>query len=233
MEITRNNKTALLFGATGLVGRHLLEFLLLHGAYEKVLTFGRRPIDITHPKLVHNVVDFDNPSYFQELVKGDDLFLCLGTTRAKAGSKEAFYKVDFTYNYLAAKAAVDNGVNQLLLVSSVGADPDSLFYYSQVEGELEEAVKALPFWAIHIFQPSVLLGERNENRWGEEIAGKLGKVIDGLTGGLLKKYRPIEADVVAKAMVSAAQKLEPGLHVYPSHWLQDLAAQIDAITQVE
>ena len=94
-------------------------------------------------------------------------------------------------------------------------------------------MKALPFWAIHIFQPSVLLGERNENRWGEEIAGKLGKVIDGLTGGLLKKYRPIEADVVAKAMVSAAQKLEPGLHVYPSHWLQDLAAQIDAITQVE
>lgn len=233
MEITKNNKTAILFGASGLVGSNVLEFTLLHGAYRRVLTFGRRPIDVTHPKLTHNVVDFENPSYFQSLVKGDDLFLCLGTTRAKAGSKEAFYKVDYTFNYQAAKAAVQNGVNQLLLVSSVGADSESLFYYSQVKGELEKAVKELPFWATHIFQPSVLLGERNENRWGEEIAGKIGRLIDGVTGGLLKKYRPIEADVVAKAMVSSAQKLEPGVHIYPSHWLQDLAAQIDATAQIE
>ncbi len=233
MEITKNNKTALLFGATGLVGHHLLEFLLLHGAYARVHTFGRRPMAMTHPKLVHHVVDFDNPAYFKALLKGDDLFLCMGTTRARAGSKEAFYKVDFTYNFQAAQAAASNGVNQLLLVSSVGADSESVFFYSRVKGELEEAVKKLPFWAIHIFQPSVLLGQRNENRWGEEIAGKLGKVIDGLTGGMLKKYRPIEADVVAKAMVSAAQKLEPGVHVYPSHWLQDLAAQIDAVGKIE
>lgn len=223
MEITKYNKTALLFGATGLVGRHVLDFLLLHGAYAKVVSFGRRPLDTRHEKLSHYVVDFDQPSSFKHLVSGDDLFLCLGTTRAKAGSKAAFYQVDFTYNYQAAAAAADNGVNQLLLVSSVGANPDSIFYYSQVKGELETAVKKLPFWAIHIFQPSVLLGERNENRWGEEMAGKLGKLIDGFTGGLLKKYRPIEADVVAKAMVSAAQQLMPGVHVYPSHWLQDLA----------
>jgi xylulose-5-phosphate/fructose-6-phosphate phosphoketolase len=96
---------------------------------------------------------------------------------------------------------------------------------------MEEAVKQLPFWAVHIFQPSVLLGERNENRWGEAIAGKLGKLIDAATGGLLKKYRPVEADVVARAMVSAAQRLEPGIHVYPSHWLQELAEAIDRQTR--
>ncbi|RMF29876.1 MAG: hypothetical protein D6765_03880, partial [Bacteroidetes bacterium] len=122
-----------------------------------------------------------------------------------------------------------NGVNQLLLVSSVGADPDSLFFYSRVKGELEEAVKKLDFWAVHIFQPSVLLGQRNENRWGEELAGKIGKVLDRLSGGLLTRYRPIEADYVAKAMVHAAQGLEPGVHVYPSHWLQKMAEREEAI----
>ncbi len=229
MEISKSNKTALVFGATGLVGRHLVHFLLLHPAYGKVVVFVRRPLELEHPKLVQHTVNFDQPERYQHLVAGDDLFCCLGTTMAKAGSKEAFFKVDFTYAHDAATMASENGVHQFLLVSSVGADTDSLFYYSKVKGQLEEAVQKLNFWGIHIFRPSVLLGERNENRWGEEMAGKLGKVIDRFTGGLLTKYRPIEADVVAKAMVSAAQGLSPGVHFYPSHWLQKLAAAVDAV----
>ncbi len=229
MEITKDNKTALVFGATGLIGNHLVNFLLFHPAYEKVVVFLRKKMDLEHPKLSQQVIDFDKPESFSDLVKGDDLFCCLGTTMAKAGSKEAFYKVDFTYAFRAANMAAKNGVNQFLLVSSVGADTDSLFFYSKVKGELEEEVQKLNFWSTHIFRPSVLLGSRNENRWGEEIAGKLGKVIDRFTGGLLTKYRPIEADVVAKAMVSAAQGLKPGVHFYPSHWLQGLAAEIDKV----
>ncbi|MBK9017277.1 MAG: oxidoreductase [Saprospiraceae bacterium] len=227
MEISKNNKTALVFGASGLIGGHVLNFLLLHPAYSKVAVFVRKPLDLQHSKLVQQVVNFDQPDAFKNLVKGDDLFCCLGTTMAKAGSKEAFYKVDFTYAFQAAQMGSMNGVNQFLLVSSVGADPNSRFFYSKVKGELEVAVRALGFWSLHIFQPSVLLGERNENRFGEQLAGKIGRVFDRLTGGLLTKYRPIEADVVAKAMVSAAQGLKPGEHVYPSHWLQGLADEID------
>lgn len=227
MEIHKYNKTALVFGATGLVGSHLVQFLILHPAYQKIIVFSRRPLPFEHPKLTVHLIDFDQPKKWKPLVKGDDLFCCLGTTMATAGSKEAFYKVDFAYTYAAAEAALANGANQLLLVSSVGAQADSIFYYSKVKGQLEDAVKKLDFWSVHIFQPSVLLGERNENRFGEKVAARLGKVIDRFTGGLLTKYRPIEADVVAKSMVAAAQRLESGVHVYPSHWLQKLAEELD------
>lgn len=228
MEIIKDNKTALVFGATGLVGSHLINFLLLHPAYEKVVAFLRKPMDIQHPKFVQEVINFDKPESFRQLVKGDDLFCCLGTTMARAGSKDAFFKVDFTYAYQAAEIAAKNKVHQFLLVSSVGASADSVFFYSKVKGQLEDAVQELNFWSTHIFRPSVLLGERNENRFGENIAGKMGKMIDQFTGGLLTRYRPIEADVVAKAMVSAAQGLKPGVHFYPSHWLQKLAEEIDS-----
>ncbi|MEN0005494.1 MAG: NAD(P)H-binding protein [Bacteroidota bacterium] len=226
MEIIKGKKTAIYFGATGLVGKHCVRFLLQHQAYEQVVVFSRRALSFEHPQLTTHLIDFDHLAEFADHIRGNDVYISLGTTRAKAGSKEGFYKVDFTYTFEAAKLACLNDVSQLMLVSSVGADVDSIFYYSQVKGELEAAIKKLPFWAIHIFQPSVLLGERPENRWGERIAGVLGKGIDQLTGGLLTKYKPVEAEVVAKAMISAAQRLEKGIHVYPSDYLQRLADEI-------
>lgn len=227
MKIHKGEKTALIFGATGLVGSHLLDFLLMHGAYNKVISFGRRELETTHPKLTHHVIDFDDPDSFIDLIKGDDLFCCLGTTMAKAGSKEAFFKVDFIYAYRVARLGHKNRVSQFLLISSVGADKDSYFYYSRVKGEIEEAVINLSFWSTHIFRPSVLLGNRPENRWGEQIAGKIGSVIDRFSGGLLTKYKPIEADIVAKAMVNAAQKIEKGVHVYRSEFLQELSERVN------
>lgn len=227
MEIIKDKKTAILIGATGLVGSFCLRELLLHPAYDRVVVLTRRPIKLTHENLVQYQVNFDQPESYKSLVKGHDLYACLGTTMAKAGSREAFYKVDYTYTYQTALMAAQNGVNQILLVSSVGADSDSLFYYSRVKGDVEAAVKQMPFWAVHIFQPSVLLGERNENRWGEQLAGRIAKGIDALTGGLLTKYKPIEADVVAKAMVNAAQGLKAGIKVYPSHYLQQLSEEQD------
>lgn len=225
MKISKDKKKALVFGSTGFIGSFLVEFLLKHEAYQSVVTFGRRALEIDNPKLEHHIVNFDEPESFEQLIDGDDLYCCLGTTIKKAGSKEAFFKVDFIYAFEIAKIAAKNGVNQFLLVSSVGADPNALFFYSKVKGQLEEAIKTLNFWSFHIFRPSVLLGERVETRWGEEIAGKIGSFIDSFTGGRLTKYRPIEADIVAKAMINAAQELIEGEHIYPSNYLQELASE--------
>ncbi|MCB0618836.1 MAG: NAD(P)H-binding protein [Saprospiraceae bacterium] len=229
MKISKGNKRAVLLGATGLVGSYVLENLLLHPAYAEVVVLGRRKVDLEHPRLQQHQVDFERLADHAGLLRGDDLFCCLGTTRRQAGSREAFYRVDFTYSFEAARIAAANQMNQLLVVSSVGADKDSLFYYSRVKGELEEALQELDFWSLHLFQPSVLLGSRNENRWGEQAAGQLGKWIDSITGGLLSKYRPIEADIVARAMVTAAQELQGGRHVYPSHQLQEIAEREQAL----
>ncbi len=225
VNITKNNKTAILFGATGLVGGKCLNFLLASPAYAKVLVLGRKSLDVKHEKLEEHIIDFEKPELYGPLIQGDDLYCCIGTTMKKAGSKTAFKRVDFTYPYSIAEIAVKNRVNQFLLVSAIGADKDALFFYNRVKGELEEEIKRMPFWAVHIFRPSLLLGERNEQRWGESIAQRIGKKIDLLTGGLLTKYRPVEADVVAKAMVIAAQNIDKGVHIYSSEVLQKIAEQ--------
>ncbi|MCB0546034.1 MAG: NAD(P)H-binding protein [Phaeodactylibacter sp.] len=226
MEISQHHKTALLFGASGLVGNQCLHQLLEHPAYHKVISFGRRKLDVEHPQLEQHVIDFSRLEEYAPLLKGHDLYSCLGTTMARAGSREAFFKVDYTYAFESARLAAANGVNQLLLVSAVGADPDALFFYSRVKGELESAVKKLPFWAIHLFQPSVLLGDRRESRLAEQLGGRLALGLDRLTGGeLLGKYRPVEAAQVARAMIHVAQRLEGGLFVYPSDEILALAGQ--------
>lgn len=171
MEIQKDKKTAILLGATGLVGGQLLQQLLEHPAYGRVVVLSRRPLKEVSPRLQVHLVDFDRPADFAHLLKGEDLFCALGTTIKKAGSKEAFYQVDYTYTFEVAQAARKNGTAQLMLVSSVGADPDSLFFYTRVKGELEEALKALDFWALHLFRPSVLMGDRKEFRLGKNSGG--------------------------------------------------------------
>lgn len=222
MEITRDDKTALLFGATGLVGGHLLEMLLMHPAYAHVIAFSRREIEIEHEKLTSHIIDFSEIETFRDLIKGDDLFCALGTTIQKAGSKDNFFKVDFVYSINIAKAAIRNNVNQFLLVSAVGANSDSIFFYNRVKGQLEKAIAREEFWAFHVFRPSVLLGERNDNRWGENLAKSIGSGLNKLTGGLLNKYAPIDAATVAKAMINAAQQLKKGKHIYSSEELSKL-----------
>lgn len=228
MEIIKNNKTAILFGASGLVGGQCLHQLLEHPAYKKVISIGRRQLDIEHERLEQHVIDFDTLDAYKHLIQGHDLFCCLGTTMANAGNKEAFYKVDFTYVFQTASLAAKNGVNQILLVSSVGADPDSFIYYSKVKGEIEKAVKELSFWAVHIFQPSILVGDRQENRPAEKIGIGLTQTFDRITGGnLLGKYKPAKVEDVAKAMLRAAQKLEGGIWTYPSDHIYAMAKKED------
>lgn len=224
MEISKHQKTALVFGGSGLVGGFVLRHLLAHPAYTKVISFGRRKLDIAGEGLEQQIINFDDAAAYQHLMQGQDVFSCLGTTMAKAGSKEAFYKVDFTYAYETAKAAAEAGANQLLLVSSVGADPDSLFFYSRVKGELEAAIRELPYWGIHIFEPSLLLGPREEQRLGEQLAVRLTRgIAPFIRGKVMGKYRPIEAEDVARAMIAVAQGLQPGQIQYDSEAIYEIA----------
>jgi len=225
LEIATAGKTALVFGYTGLIGGHLIKLLLSHSAYEKVILLGRKPLDLNHPKLKQHVINMDDPSSYESLVKGNDCFVCLGTTMAKAGSKEAFYKVDYTYCHEIGLAAAKNSVNQFLIVTAMGSDPNSLIFYNKVKGQLEASLMNLPFWAIHVFQPSLLLGDRSEKRFGESVAAFVGKGFAAITGSLFKKYLPIKGEDVAAAMLLAANQLNPGKFKYTSDQLQDMASR--------
>lgn len=232
MEISVSHKTAVIIGASGLVGSHLLNYLLASPIYTKVVSLGRKKLEVKSEKLEQYIVDFNKYGSYAPLLQGDDLYISFGTTIAKAGSREEFKKIDFQYVYQVAKTASENRMNQLLLVSSVGADPNSFIFYLRVKGELEEAVKQLKFWSVHIFRPSILLGDRPESRFGESAAKVLGKGLDFILRGLLTKYKPVEAETVAKAMVTKAQELKSGIHIYPSHWIQRLSEKEDALRKI-
>jgi uncharacterized protein YbjT (DUF2867 family) len=168
------------------------------------------------------LIDFDRLENYADLVKASDIYCCLGTTMKKAGSKEAFFKVDFTYPHQIAQMALKNGAERFLIVSSVGADPKSSNYYLRVKGEIEQAISRLTFTAIHIFRPSLLLGERGEVRLGEKIGMFSSKALSFLFIGQLKKYRPIEARVVAFAMTQVAKKKLEGVHIHESDKIQSI-----------
>jgi uncharacterized protein YbjT (DUF2867 family) len=209
-------RRALLLGASGLVGGHCLDKLLNDDAYGKVLTLGRRLLPLEHPKLEQHVVDFARLAEFASLVRGEDIFSCLGTTIKKAGTREAFRLVDYTYQYEAARIASQAGAEQLLLVSSLGADARSSIFYNRVKGELEDAVSGLPLSGIQIFRPSLLLGERAEFRRGERVSEYAMKTFSFLMVGPLEKYRPVQASAVAAAMLKVAGEHPAGVNVFES-----------------
>ena len=216
------SRTALLFGASGLVGSHCLKQLLASSAYSSVVLFVRAPIPMSHPKLKQHTVNFD--SLQSDLFRGDDLYCCLGTTMRKAGSPEAFEKVDYTYPLEVGKLASANGVNQFLLVTSVGADPASANFYLKTKGRVEEALKQVPFHSLLIFRPSFLMGNRQEFRLGERIGITTMRALTAAPVGALKKYRPIAASVVANVMVNVAQRGLDGVHVFESDDIQSIGA---------
>ena len=202
-------KTAIIIGATGLVGSHLLDLLLGDDHFNQVSIFTRNPTGKRDPKLIENIIDFDKPEEWESLVKGDVLFSALGTTIKKAGSQELQYKIDFTYQFRIAEIAARNQVQSLVLVSSAGANSESKIFYSRMKGELEEAVKKLPFAHIEILQPGILDGSRKESRPMEKISISIARGLKFIPG--LKQYRPVHAGIVAKAMINAALSGKSGI----------------------
>ena len=205
-------RTAIVIGATGLVGRHLTEQLLRDRRFELVKIFVRRSTGINNAKLQEHVVDFDNLDGWKKLVTGDVLYSAMGTTLRQAGSKEAQYKTDYTYQYQVAKIAAANGVPEYVLVSAAGSSPDSSVFYSRIKGELERDVQKLPFETIHIIRPGMLAGEREKVRTGEQLGVGVLNIISLIPG--LKKLRPIQGGEVARAMLNATFRHVVGIHSY-------------------
>ena len=196
-------KTAIVVGATGLVGKALVDQLAIANHIGKINTLTRRPAKHASTKVFNQVVDFDRLEDWAELFRGDCLFSCLGTTRKQAGSIALQRKVDLDFQYNAAKLAAGNGVHHYLLVSSSGADDKSSNQYLKMKGELEEKVKSLPFKRISIFQPSLLSGHRPEFRLGEELGGWLLKVLCFIP--YFSRFRPITGEQVASKMIQVSQ----------------------------
>jgi uncharacterized protein YbjT (DUF2867 family) len=210
-------RTALLVGATGLIGNQLLSLLLNDEAYTSVKVVSRKPIEFQHSKLTNLVIDFDKMAEHPEFFKCDDVFCCLGTTIKIARTKEAFKKVDFDYPVNLAQQTFTQGASQYLLISALGADKTSMVFYNRVKGEVEEAIRQYSFKSIHILRPSLLLGNRTEERAGEGAATTFFKLFGFLVPA---QYKAIDSQKVAKAMLAYAREQKQGVFVHESKEMQ-------------
>lgn len=201
---------AIIIGATGAVGTDLTRQLLTDPRYEKVLTFTRRPPGFSHEKLESHIIDFNRPSDWSHLVKGDVLFSALGTSLKQAGSKEAQYRIDHDYQVSFAKAARRNGVRHLVIVSSLGADPASSFFYLKLKGIIERDVEALDFPGLTILRPPSLI-RRHAKRPAETISVKLFQLVNAL--GLFKTMAPVPTEAVARKMVDLGSRPYEGKRI--------------------
>lgn len=186
------------------MGGHCVDLLLEAVEYSLVRVLGRRPFGRHHPKLDDRVIDFDRFDDATELFAVDDVFCCLGTTIRKAGSQEAFHKVDVEYPAAAARLAAETGADQFLVVSAYGADSDSRIFYNRAKAEMEAEVKRAALRAVWVLRPSLLMGRQEELRLGERAAEVLLRPIAPLLLGPFRRLRPIEGHAVATAMVSLA-----------------------------
>jgi len=215
---------AILIGATGLIGKALLSQLLENDAFSTVKVFHRRPTGVVHTKLKEHIIDFEDVAGWKDQLTGHVLFSTLGTTVKTAGSQQAQYRVDYTYNFEVAQAAAQQGVPTYVLLSSTGADASSRIFYSRMKGELDEAVQQMAFERLRIIRPSVLEGNREEFRLGERMGIIIGKALAWVPGA--RAYRPIKDTKVAQAMIVSVNDLpEKSLVIYELEEVHKLATQ--------
>lgn len=206
-------KTAIVIGATGLTGQSITRHLLDAKGYARVTLFSRRRIGFSHPKLTENIVDFDRIDGWKELLVGNDLFSALGSTKKQAGSKEKQYNVDYIYQANVIKSAAENGVKRLFLVSSPNASASSPFFYLRMKGELEEFAKAQNFNSCLFFRPSLITGDRQDNRIAEKLAANISRYVEKFIDNK-SKYRPISGQLLGRAIVNCANSpLKEGLTI--------------------
>ncbi len=197
----------LLLGATGLTGGHCLQGLLAAPEIEQVITLSRRPLTQSHPRLKAVVADFDDLAAAAACFEVDAILCCLGSTLRQAGSKEAFYRIDHDYGLAAARLGKEQGARAFLLMSAVGASPESRVFYNRVKGELERDIAALQYPLLSIYQPGLLLGNRQEHRPGEALLAKVMPLLNLALVGPLSRYRGLASQTVAAAMVNEIRRL--------------------------
>ena len=205
-----NLKKAVVIGATGLIGSHLVKQLLADNRFAEVVVFVRRATGIKDTKLKEYVIDFKKPDEWSGKVKGDVFFSVLGTTLKQAGSKESEYKVDYTYQYLFAQAADENKIPAYILVSSAGANEKSRIFYTRMKGELDRDVQKLNFSSIHIIRPGLLAGKREKKRKAEKVYYIILNFL--VKFGIFTGYRPVLAKNVAKLMIYYSFMDGRGIH---------------------
>ena len=221
------DRKGLIIGATGLVGGLIVRELLENPAYSEVKVLTRTSLGIRHPKLTEHVISWAELEQSAHVFEGvHDLYCALGTTIKKAGSQDRFRLVDLEYPLQAARLARQAGVVQMLAVSSAGANPRSRIFYSRTKGEAEEALAEVGLPALHLFRPSLILGERSDRRVGERAAAALMKLTSPIWNGRLSAYRAIPAAFIAKAMVRIALAGAGGVHVYPNEVIHALGSDL-------
>jgi len=222
----KEERTALILGSTGLTGKALTELIRKNKNYSRIILPVRRKDGRPDEKVAEVEIDYDHIDASSDLFEVDDIFCCLGTTMKKAGSKEAFRKVDYQYPLEAAQLGKEKGVSRFFVISALGVDPSSKIFYNRVKGEVERDLGKLSFAALHIFRPSLLTGKREEKRFSENAGIFLFKAFSFLLAGPLAKYRAIKAETVARAIALAAEGDEEGIVIHES---LDMQKQVDRI----
>lgn len=209
-------KKAIVYGASGLVGSYILETLLNNANYQQVIIVVRKDLNIQHPKLKTLIGDFNTLPEVVKDIQVDEVFIALGTTQKKTPDKKLYYQIDHDYPVLAARLAKENGAKAVFLVSALGANAKSSIFYSKLKGETEQDIISLNLDHTYIFRPSMILGNRKENRPAEKVFIGIFKFINPIFVGGLSKYKGMEATDIAKAMVNSANALNEKVKIL--HW---------------
>jgi len=199
-------KTAIILGATGLTGSILLKNLLKDPVYEKIKLFSRSTADMNSPKIEEHLIDMFQLEKHSEAFKADVVFCCIGTTKSKTPDKETYKKIDYGIPVTAAKLAKQNGIETFIVISAMGADANSSIFYNKTKGEMQRDVLSQNIKNTYILQPSLIVGDRDENRFGEKVATFFMKTFGFL---IPKKYKMIKAETIAEAMLALAKKEFP------------------------
>ena len=199
-------KTALIFGSSGLIGSHLLDLIINDNNYNKIKLFVRSEPTKSNSKLEIIKINFNNLEKHKDSITGDDCFFCIGTTRKNTSDKNEYIKVEYNLPVDVAKIAKSNSINNFIYISSLGANPNATGLYLKNKGQAEEELLKLNFSNLSILRPSILLGNRKENRFSEKIGIFVMKTLSPLFLGKLKKYKPIQVENIVKTMLHLTQK---------------------------
>ena len=214
-------KTAIILGATGLTGGKLLQLLLNDPNYAKIKLFSRSSLGISNPKIEEYLGDMFTLNEFKEKFTGDEVFCCIGTTKAKTPDKDVYRKIDFGIPVKAAELCKENGIETIIVISTLGANSQSNIFYTRTKGEMEDAVLKHQIQKTYLLQPSLIGGKREERRMGEWVFKQMMKVANLVMAGPLKKYKTIHPKTIAKAMVWLANNDYDAIRI-PSDVIQNL-----------